>query len=211
MKNSGIETKKTIDIFSYFTFACFMCTFKEIVDAQENICCKKNGGYRHEVRPFAFDLYEDQPLSDGAHLKQSYFFKSNEDTDICVMFSNCSDGWFTLVNVLSKAIQCEACLFSITSSDVLYGALNGFHYINNGKSIRTVYAMQDPHWVFYEDGKQLWFEDGNHYKQHTIKKRMNKEILVSYCTRLGFDIYSPQFWQSKQSVLLAELPRNRKK
>ena len=71
--------------------------------------------------------------------------------------------------------------------------------------------MQDPHWVFYEDGKQLWFEDGNHYKQHTIKKRMNKEILVSYCTRLGFDIYSPQFWQSKQSVLLAELPRNRKK
>ena len=172
MKNSGIETKKTVDIFSYFTFACFMCTFKEIVDALENICCKKNGGYRHEVRPFAFDLYEDQPLSDGAHLKQSYFFKSNEDTDICVMFSNCSDGWF---NVLSKAIQCEACLFSITSSDVLYGALNGFHYINNGKSIRTVYAMQDPHWVFYEDGKQLWFEDGNHYKQHTIKKRMNKD------------------------------------
>ena len=42
-------------------------------------------------------------------------------------------------------------------------------------------------------------------------KRMNKEILVAYCKRLGFDIYSPQFWQSKQSVLLAELPRNRKK
>ena len=102
MKKVVLKQRKTIDIFSYFTFACFMCTFKEIVDALENICCKKNGGYRHEVRPFAFDLYEDQPLSDGAHLKQSYFFKSNEDTDICVMFSNCSDGWFTLVNVLSK-------------------------------------------------------------------------------------------------------------
>ena len=84
---------------------------------------------------------------------------------------------------------------------VLYGAMNSFRYISKGKSIRTVYAMQDPRWIFYENGEKQWFEYDLNYKQRIIKKRLNKDILVSYCEQLGFNISDPIFWQSEESVL----------
>ena len=212
MKKRDGEQENAIDIFSFFTFACFKCTFTEIVNALEDVCCKPNGNYKLEYRKFAFDLYEVQPLPGGVHLAKSYFFKPKVKADICVMFSNCSDGWYTLVNVLSIKLQCDVCLFSITAPDVLDGAFNGFRYIRGGNPIRTVYAMQDPRWVFYEEGQKQWFENtAINYQMRMIKKRMNKEILISYCERLGFDIINPMFWQCEQSVLLEELPRNTKK
>ena len=107
----------------------------------------------------------------------------------------------TLANVLSIKLKCDVYLFSITDPSVLYGAMNSFRYISKGKSIRTVYAMQDPRWIFYENGEKQWFEYDLNYKQRIIKKRLNKDILVSYCEQLGFNISDPIFWQSEESVL----------
>ena len=146
-------------------------------------------------------MYENEPLSGGAHLPKSYFFKTKANADICVMFSNYADGWYTLANVLSIKLKCDVYLFSITDPSVLYGAMNSFRYISKGKSIRTVYAMQDPRWIFYENGEKQWFEYDLNYKQRIIKKRLNKDILVSYCEQLGFNISDPIFWQSEESVL----------
>ena len=195
------KSHNMMDCFSYFTFACFQCSFDDIVCALENDSGIANGKYKLASRPFAFDLYENEPLSGGAHLRKSYFFKTKANADICVMFSNYADGWYTLANVLSIKLKCDVYLFSITDPSVLYGAMNSFRYISKGKSIRTVYAMQDPRWIFYENGEKQWFEYDLNYKQRIIKKRLNKDILVSYCEQLGFNISDPIFWQSEESVL----------
>mgnify|MGYP001053935981 CR=1 FL=1 len=196
------------DRFSYFTFACFQSSFDDIVRAIENGRGVENGKYKLTLRPFDFDLYENEPSSGGVHLAKSYFFKPKTNDGICVMFSNYADGWLTLANVLSIKLQCGVYLFRMTAPNVLNYAMNGFYYINSGRQIRTVYAMQDHRWVFYEDAEIQWFEDESHYKMRMIKMRMNKEILVSYCERLGFDISNPLFWGSTRSILYEEVPYN---
>lgn len=64
--------------------------------------------------------------------------------------------------------------------------------------------MQDPQWVFYEEGIKQWFENEHYYAERIKKKRLNKEILLFYCERLGFKITNPMFWESRQSVLFEE-------
>ena len=44
---------------------------------------------------------------------------------------------------------------NIDSSD----SMNSVQFIQNGIDVRTVYAMKDPKWSFYENGIVQWFED----------------------------------------------------
>jgi hypothetical protein len=80
--------------------------------------------------------------------------------------------------------------------------MNAFSLIEDGKSLRTVYAMRDPGWTFYGQGEILPFEDERLYGQRLVKRRLNKNILTDYCARLGYDITDHLFWKSTQSILL---------
>lgn len=65
--------------------------------------------------------------------------------------------------------------------------------------------MRDPKWTFYCQGEALPFEDGRLYQRRIIKRRMNKNVLISYCARLGYDIAGDLFWKSSQSILLERI------
>lgn len=67
------KSHNMMDCFSYFTFACFQCSFDDIVCALENDSGIANGKYKLASRPFAFDLYENEPLSGGAHSPSPIF------------------------------------------------------------------------------------------------------------------------------------------
>ena len=54
------KSHNMMDCFSYFTFACFQCSFDDIVCALENDSGIANGKYKLASRPFAFDLYENE-------------------------------------------------------------------------------------------------------------------------------------------------------
>ena len=83
--------------------------------------------------------------------------------------------------------------------------MNSFQFIQNGIDVRTVYAMKDPKWIFYENGIVQWFEDESYYKRRLIKNRVNKDILLSYCTKLGFAITEVKFWESKDAILFERI------
>ena len=65
--------------------------------------------------------------------------------------------------------------------------------------------MKDPKWKFYCQGEVQPFEDEKLYQVRTIKQKLNKDILIAYCVKLGFDIRDDDFWESKQSILLERL------
>ena len=52
---------------------------------------------------------------------------------------------------------------------------------------------------------QAAFEDGRLYQRRIIKRRMNKNVLISYCARLGYDIADDLFWKCSQSILLERI------
>ena len=120
------------------------------------------------------------------------------------MFSNYPDGFSSLVYNISDALKIKAYCFQISTNNAP-DAMNAFRYIENGKEVRIVYAMKDPKWNFYCHGEIQPFEDKELYQRKMIKRRLDKEALISYCAKLGIDIRDDAFWESQQSVLVERL------
>ncbi len=192
-----------IEQFSYFTFSCFQCPLEDIVKTLSSDLLE-NGKRKLSFKPFMFDLYDNSPLKGGAHFEKAYFFVPATNRNICVMYSNYSDGWNTLARCLSAKLQCDCYNFQITNIDSS-DSMNSFQFTQNGIDVRTVYTMKDFTWIFYENGIIQWFEDESYYKRKFIKNRLNKNILLSYCAKLGFVITEAKFWESKDAVLFERI------
>lgn len=192
-----------IDQFKYFTFTVFESPFEKVAD----IVRKGWGGsgkYTITDVPFSFNLYEECPLNGGAHMEKAYFYAPESSRNQCVMFSNYADGLSSWAYQITASLKIKAYLFRISTDDYAE-AMNAFSLIEDGKNLRTVYAMRDPKWTFYCQGEALPFEDGRQYQRRIIKQRLNKDVLISYCAWLGYDIAGDLFWKSSQSILLERI------
>jgi hypothetical protein len=138
----------------------------------------------------------------GAHFPKVVFFKPKL-TNVIVQYSNYLDGWITLSNHISDNLNEPFYQFSFSNSDDLEKK-NSFEKYKNNEIARVVYAMQDPKWKFYEQGEILSFEDASNYEKKRVADRLNKEIIIEYCDRLGFDISNDNFWESSESALFYE-------
>ena len=126
-------------------------------------------------------------------------FSPVSSPNITLFTSNLSDGGYTLVYIMNKFLKLDSISLRISKAEDFYKVYD-FDYYKGGDSIRYVRSMQDPRWEFYERGNPLWFEDIELYKQRMIKKRMNKDILIDYCNKLGFNIYDKCFWQNSGAI-----------
>ncbi|WP_429402461.1 hypothetical protein [Paraburkholderia sp. MM5482-R1] len=140
-----------------------------------------------------------QVYNSNGRLK-ALFFKSQSAEGI-VMISNVIDGWESLCFQLSKSIRGNIYIFHFDcsgSSDMF----NGFSLLADGINVRTVYAMKDPKWKFFENGDSLWFEDRECYKKRIISERVNKPILKKYCNSLNLNVEDDNFWRLDGESLL---------
>ena len=104
-----------------------------------------------------------------------------------------------LINVLSNHIKCNIYRISTTVDNANY-PINEISVCVMGNSVRTVRSMLDgDRWEFYEEGDALPFENEELYKNRRIRKRINRETIVSYMIKLGMDINNMEFWQSETS------------
>ncbi len=192
-----------IDRFKYFTFTYLDTSLEQI---KKYILEKwgSNDKYRIIDSPFQFNLYHLCPPTGGAHFEKLYFFTPKLCKNKCIMFSNYSDGLGTLIHVLTNDLKLKAYSFRISTNNIP-DALNEFSCIENGKRLRTVYAMKDPKWKFYCEGEIQPFEEKEFYERKIIKQRLNKEILISYCVKLGIDIREDSFWKSQQSLFVERI------
>ena len=192
-----------INKFKYFTFTYLETSLGQV----QKYIQERWGGddkYRITCTPFQFDLYASSPPKGGAHLEKFYFFTPKSCESKCIMFSNYSDGLSSLIHVLTNDLKLKAYSFRISANNIP-DALNEFSCIENGKTLRTVYAMKDPKWKFYCEGEIQPFEEKEFYERKIIKQRLNKEILISYCVKLGIDIREDSFWKSQQSLFVERI------
>ena len=85
-----------INHFEYFTFTYLDSPIEKIDDyVQKKL--GDSGKYKITRTPFKFDLYETCPPKGGAHFEKLYFFAPKTCEDKCIMFSNYSDGFSSLV------------------------------------------------------------------------------------------------------------------
>ena len=138
----------------------------------------------------------------GAHFPKVIFFKPKQ-IDLIVQYSNYYDGWFTLSNYISNNLKEPHYRFEFSNPEAFYKGFSFKKYAEE-KILRLVYTMQDPKWIFHEQGEVLSFENTANYEKKRIKDRLNKDIIIEYCSRLGFDIANDNFWESAKPALFYE-------
>ena len=112
------------------------------------------------------------------------------------MIANLADGWATMCNVLAGQLPGMSIL--VRSATAQEYPLTDLQVWDKGESVRYVRAMrEEPSWEFFSKGDPMEFENLDHYKRRRIADRLNRDILVEYLARLGWDLASPTFWQSK--------------
>ncbi len=114
-------------------------------------------------------------------------------------FANLRDGMPFLMYRLSKNYNFEFTQVSLDvdiDSEYIY-AMRVFHHIDKNGNERYVRVMQDPKWDFWEQGERLPFEQVDKYSERFIKKRLTNEMILDYALALGWDLRSPDFWQSR--------------
>ncbi len=191
----------------YLPFTCIKSSI-ESIEKQLRIE-EKEGKYR--LLKGNYSCLDVLDISDMEHIKPYYrtdsykavLFRCVSNKDYTVLVSNLRDGWFTICNYLCSKMNVDYYQFSI-SNIFETDPMNRFIYFSGGDEERVVYSMKENKWVFCEIGNVLPFEDAENYKTRRIKDRLNKEILMKYCKRLGFNIEDESFWKGGENSLLFE-------
>lgn len=110
------------------------------------------------------------------------FFPVTRDTTM--MFPNLQDGWLSLFHSTAATMKTRACHMKIMDDTKIINPANYFYYVDNAFE-RVIYTIKENHWMFYERGEPLSFENTAYYCNKRKKERLNKNIMLEYASSLG--------------------------
>jgi hypothetical protein len=109
----------------------------------------------------------------------AYFVKGNNGI---IMLPNLQDGWLSLFHRIAGDLKITGYHFKLCSDKEPY---NCIIYLENGIEKRICYTLKDTKWIFFEKGEPLFFEEPENYTKKIKKDRLDKEIMIKYCNKLG--------------------------
>ncbi len=107
-----------------------------------------------------------------------------------------SDGWRSLTSILATNLKVSTLKIRATSP-AGPGYVCDFTFWAQGRERRTVMALNDEPWVFFQRGPILSEEDETRYKARRISDRVNASYLAALAQRLGWPVADSAFWQAK--------------
>ncbi len=195
--------------FEFLVIGLFRAPLADVRAAAYNILELSTGRYVVRDAPLNIrSIYVGRPPSGGAHETRAVLFEPASSHGTTAFFTNLEDGWNTMCNILAGRVPGEHVQVrsSIEQDDY---PLSDFEVWEGGTSVRYVRAMlEDPSWEFYQRGELRSFEDPANYKKRRIADRLNREILLAYLAKLGWDLASPKFWKSQLPAVYLEEDRS---
>jgi hypothetical protein len=170
--------------------AFFRCRLEDAVAAAQDVLASKNIATEWRDLPPAqsIDAARDQlPPPDGP--PSALFFASPECGPWTGLFSRMDDGWYTLVNAMTRhASQLEALFVSSDLKSTPYLS-TAFELFRGGSSDRRIHAWKEEDgWHFVSRGVPLSIEDASHYSRRPVAERLNLVILDDMLSKLDINL-----------------------
>lgn len=189
-----------IDSFEYLTFSVIDSNINNCFNELSFYVNEKKKEYNIEEAPVNFDkIYSVSPPG-GAHFSKFLIWEPQNLPGKTCFFSNNQDGRYTLILNYCKTFEHKAFMIAFSNKRELYPAFIFYYFdYSKGNQIERIISLikDGERWEFYTGGPLQPFEDDSYYQNRLKTKRFNKEILLSYLNKLGVDIESPKFWQSR--------------
>ena len=128
----------------------------------------------------------------GGHLPEKFTcWQSAYYPDKIFFMSNLSDGWHTMCMAIQRQLNFSWAMFEMSGISSSHSCpMNMFLYSKEPGTERAVLSYyDDTHWVFYDRGEPVEFENVENYKARLKKNRLNKDILMEYMRRMGINFY----------------------
>ena len=192
----------TLDIFSFAIVDCSIINIKEYLEQQ------KSYDYRlvyenKDVETFYFNSMYLEPIKGTA---KGLFFSPNIAPNLTLVLGNGTGSWGTLCNNLSSNLHIKNTQIMMQNVK-LPEKSNRLSIYDSGKTIRTVFGFTGDYnrMEFVNSGNPLPFENVEYYKKRRITDRINKNILIEYAEKIGFDLRNEHCLFSNQKSLYVEL------
>jgi hypothetical protein len=97
------------------------------------------------------------------------------------IITSLENGWPFLGSVI------EANEFTAMKIRYFEDSLSAFYRWEKGVCVRILYALKDDKWVWYSKGEVQKWEKPSNYEKRIIKKRLTKDMLISYLSACGYN------------------------
>lgn len=115
---------------------------------------------------------------------------------------NYEDGWDTLINKMHQDFKTRIYTITVTDSKNLSSKFL-FQFL--GKEVRLIQLMKDDgKWEYFEKGNPLLIENEVYLKSKKITQKLNKNIIIEYLQKTGYDLNIDQFWNSDNKAVYFE-------
>jgi len=143
-----------------------------------------------------------------SHHRQGIFFVPTTWSEGCILKSNVSDGWYTLVLQLSSRLACKTIHWELSfGNGSMDSFVNAFYLnISGDKPRRAVRCLQEGsgRWDYFAAGDVQPFECADYYSRRQLKDRINREILIEYLLTLGMNVRDDAFWSTMAPTVIFE-------
>ena len=132
-------------------------------------------------------------------------FEPLTNPNVTVFFPNFPDGWYTLVLNYPRLFNKNAFQAGFTVGNTKKYPAYFFHYFFSGNGEnwqRTVQAIKEDKWIFFDGGTPLAIEDISNYRKRKITDRINNEIIIGYLKKAGYDLTNDAFFKPKKNAIL---------
>ena len=186
----------------FFCFCVFDCRKADVVAALKSLQLEwSNQSFTYrDIKPVSLNDCNWYPLTYTVPAWRICLFETKDLRT--VMISNLYDGAHSLCWNLARKLGVESLSVRTTDLATKNDTVNELIYYNTGEMRRIVRTMTDPSWDFFEEGEPLWFEDVTLYSKRYKKDRMNRRILIDYCSKLGLEVDSPDFWKAPEATIV---------
>lgn len=188
----------SLDSFDFLVLGLFRAPLHEVRSAAQTIIEETfpPGSFEISEAPLDIDcIYTSSPPPGGAHEKRAVLFEPGTSRGSTALIANIEDGWLTTCNVLAKRIPGEHVLVRSCTQPAY--PLADMEVWKDGASVRYVGALrEEPSWSFESRGEPRSFEEPANYKKRKITERLNREILVGYLAKIGWQLADREFWNS---------------
>ena len=140
----------------------------------------------------------------GAHFIKLMIWEPKCNIGQTALFVNYQDAYNSLIHVWNKRFKKQSITLRLSNDLISKYPHHEFHLRTNDNIERIVYSHVETKWEFYENGPIQDFENTDYYKRRLIRDRLNNEIINAYMDKLGFMIWSADFYKSNRNGIYFE-------
>ena len=144
------------------------------------------------------NVYGGERTAGAKHPWRAVFYEPSTSPGTTVMLSNLDDGWLSLLTRLSMRLPGQ----QYRIRDAL--EVSDLYVLADGRCIRYVgVLLDDARWTFSSRGAPLWFEEPQQYQRRRIRDRVDRDLLLRYARKLGWDLTDPRLLTTDREAIFA--------